>query len=45
MQKAIMTDDKQDIKLRGSGFQSVTAGISAVSISTTSAGALAQWVC
>lgn len=41
MQKTIMTDDMEDTKLRGSGFQSVIAGISAVSISTTSAGALA----
>lgn len=42
MQKAIMTDDVEDIKLRGGGFQSVIAGIGAVSISSTSTGALAQ---
>lgn len=42
MQKAIMTDDMGDIKLRGIDFQSVIAGINAVSISTTFNGALAQ---
>lgn len=42
MQKAIMTDDMEDIKLRGIGFQSVIAGISAVFISTASTGAVAQ---
>lgn len=42
MQKVSMTDNMEDIKLRGIGFQSVIAGISAVSISTTFTGALAQ---
>lgn len=42
MPEAIMTDDMEDIKLRGSGSQRVTAGISALSISSTSTGALAQ---